>query len=158
MFKKTLLVLVSAALLFAAVGCQCAPAATPSPSPSTSPSIMPTNEPVVSAMPEQSNAPNLSASPGLSASPAGNAEATIPNFKEGTEVKEKDVPEVKKAVVEKYKDAKIVSIKHAMQENRQVYAVEIELKGKKQTVYVAADGTLVEESTAANGAKSGGNG
>ena len=152
MFKKTLLVLVSAALLLAAVGCQCAPAATPSPSPSTSPSIMPTNEPVVSAMPEQS------ASPDLSASPAGNAEATIPNFKEGTEVKEKDVPEVKKAVVEKYKDAKIVSIKHAMQENRQVYAVEIELKGKKQTVYVAADGMLVEESTAANGAKSGGNG
>ena len=43
MFKKTLLVLVSAALLLAAVGCQCAPAATPSPSPSTSPSIMPTN-------------------------------------------------------------------------------------------------------------------
>jgi len=150
MFRKCLLVFVSAALLLAAVGCQCAGTTTPA-SPSPSATIMPTSAPEPTANAAASASPDLSASPGLSEG----IEALIPDFMEGTEVKEDEIPDVVNAVQEKHKDAKILSIKHAMQQNMQVYAVEIEADGKTETVYVKPDGTLLEQDAASGAGASG---
>lgn len=146
MLRKILLVFVSAALLLAAVGCQCGGTISPA-SPSPSATVMPTTQPAATDDAGLGASPDLSASPGV-----GNGDnALIPDFNEGTEVREEEVPEIVKAVQDKHKDAKIVSIKHAMQQNMQVYAVEIELNGKTETIYVSGDGTLLEEGAGANG-------
>ncbi len=74
----------------------------------------------------------------------GTTSATIPNFSEGTEVNEKDVPGVKSALQEKFEGAKIKRITHGMQNNRQVYVVEYTNQdGKHATTYISPDGTFL---------------
>lgn len=144
MLKKILPVLAVSIALAMFAGCACAgTAVTPTPSP--------TAKPV--ATPEMTTSPSVSPSTEPNTSPAtgegtGTGTTTIPNFKEGTEVKDTDAPEVKQAVEDKYPNAEIVSIKHAMQDNQQVYAVVVKTNGTEQTVYVLPDGTLMNETSA----------
>lgn len=139
MFKKLLLVFVSAVLLLSAVGCACMNTAAPTPSVSPTATLMPTSAPSPTAPAVLSASPDLSASPGI----GDEIMEGIENFVEGTEVKEEEVPEVVKAIEKEYSGAKIVSIKQTMQQNRQVYAVEIEQSGKTKTIYVKPDGTVL---------------
>ena len=118
---------------------------------------MPTSMPSPSASADLGSSPDLSSSPGAGGA-GGAGSGSIPDFKEGTEVEEDNVPEIVKAVQDEYDGAKIVSIKHAMQENLQVYAVEIEMQGSTQTVYVQADGTLLESGQGQGGGTGGSGG
>lgn len=147
MFRKLLVVFVSAVLLLTAVGCACMNTTTPTPSPTAT--LIPTTVP----SPAVTDMPTLSASPGI----GSEMMQGIENFMEGTEVKEDEIPEVISAVKKQHEGAKIVSIKHAMQQNMQVYAVEIEVNGKTQTVYAKPDGTLLDGSGATTGGTTGGN-
>jgi len=153
MFKKLLYVFVSAVLLLSAVGCACMNTTTPTPTVSPTATLMPTSAPSPTASAMLSGTPDLSASPGI----GDEIMEGIENFAEGTEVKEDEIPEVVKAIEEKHSGATIVSIKQAMQQNMQVYAVEIEEDGKTKTVYAKPDGTLLEDasSSAAGGSGSG---
>lgn len=150
MLKRIILILVASLLTMGTLGCACsgqvaAPTPTASIKPAATPSALPASTPDVGM--------NASASPDLSGSPdAGTGTGTgtggaIENFKEGTEVQVENVPEVKKAVEEKYAGATIKTIKHATKDGQQVYAVEIDVSGKTQTVYVSADGKLLEGNT-----------
>lgn len=164
MYKKCLLVLAAMLLAAAMIGCQCSGnVTTPSPSPVTT-----TMQPIASASPGLSSSPDLSASPDVSGSPgpdvspdANGGAATIPDFTEGKEVKEDEVPEIVKAIKERFANGEIQSIKHAMQDDQQVYAVEVKTGSTTETVYVRPDGTLLENAGAGgsgNGNGNGGNG
>ena len=141
MLRKILPVLAVSIALAMFAGCSCAgTTVTPSPSPSAKPV----------ATPEITTSPSTAPSTSPENSPATGegTETTIPNFKEGTEVKATDVPKVKQAIEDKYPGAEIVSIKHAMQNNQQVYAAVVKTNGQEQTVYVLPDGTLMNETSA----------
>lgn len=147
MLKRIFFVIAASLLVLGAVGCACN-GGTVSPSPTAS--MRPVSTPMAA---EQSPDAGLSASPDTSSSPDAGAgtgtgggtggSAVIPNFTEGTDVKAEDVPEIKSAIEAKYSGATIKSIKHAMQQTQQVYAVEIEQNGKTQTIYVQPDGTIL---------------
>jgi len=144
MLRKILPVLAVSIALAMFAGCACAgTTVTPTPSP--------TAKPV--ATPDMTTSPSVAPSTSPDNSPAtgegtGTETTTISNFKEGTEVKDTDVPELKQAIEDKYPDAEIVSIKHAMQDNQQVYAAVIKTNGTEQTVYILPDGTLMNETSA----------
>lgn len=156
MYKKCLLVLAAMLLAAAMIGCQCSGnVTTPSPGPTTTgnvPSILPSlsASPDLSASPGLSTSPDLSTSPGVSTSPDGGS-ATIPDFTAGKEVDEKEVPEIVEAIREQFKDGEIKSIKHATQDEKQVYAVEVKTGSTTQTVYVLPDGTLLPNGGNGNG-------
>lgn len=152
MFKKLLLVFVSAVLLLSAFGCACMNTTTPTPSVSPTATLMPTSEPSPTTPAVLSASPDLSASPGI----GDEIMEGIENFVEGTEVKEDEVPEVVSAIEKDYSGAKIVSIKHAMQQNQQVYAVEIEQDGKTKAIYVKPDGTVLNDAGNTAGNTAGG--
>ena len=133
-----------AVLLLSAVGCACMNTTTPTPTVSPTATLMPTSAPSPTASAELSGTPEPSASPGI----GEELEQGIENFTEGAAVKEEEIPEVVKAVEERYSGAKIVSIKQTMQQNMQVYAVEIETDGETKTVYAKPDGTLLEDGNA----------
>lgn len=143
MLRKILPVLAVSIALAMFAGCACAgTAVTPSPSPSAKPVATPeiTTSPSTAPSTSPENSPATGEGTGTT--------TTIPNFKEGTEVKDTDVPKLKQAIEDKYPDAEIVSIKHAMQNNQQVYAAVVKTNGKEQTVYVLPDGTLMNETSA----------
>lgn len=155
MYKKCLLVLAAMLLAAAMIGCQCSGnVTTPSPGP-TSTGAVPSIPPSLSASPGLSTSPELSTSPSVSSSPDGGS-ATIPGFTAGKEVDEKEVPEIVQAIREKFKDGEIKSIKHATQDEKQVYAVEVKTGSTTQTVYVLPDGTLLPNGGSDNG-NTGGN-
>ncbi len=159
MFKKTMLFAAALAMIVSLAGCACSGTVAPTPTPSLAPVATPTAEiiepsPDIMTSPDAMNSPDAQKSPDASAStspdtngnPAGGTGGTsIKDFKEGTEVKEADVPEIASAVKAKYENAKIKSIKHAMRENKQVYEVEITSGSTTQTVYVQPDGTVMEK-------------
>ena len=171
MLKRIVLIVAMLMLSAALVGCSCsATATTPSPAPTStisanvgaSPSAEGNQGGPMSQSPDSSIGPDLGTSPNVSTSPdAGTGSGTgtgsgaggtgtgttIPNFKEGTEVKESEVPEVKKAIEAQYAGAQIQSIKHATVDGAQVYAVEIKTGGTTQTVHVKPDGSFAQKAS-----------
>lgn len=150
MFKKMLPLLAVMMILTIICGCACG---TGTAQPTPTPTARPTETPLSSTSPDAVMEPSASPDAGIgpSMSPDVNAtgeSATIPNFSEGTEVQETDVPKVSQAVKEQYPNAEIVSIKHATQTDKQVYAVVIKTSGTERTVYVQPDGTLADGATA----------
>ncbi|MEG1525528.1 MAG: hypothetical protein RR297_08515 [Clostridia bacterium] len=142
MFKKIVLFAAVLAMIASLSGCSCGATATPTPTPSLKP--VATTAPMVETTPEVVISPEASKSPEAMATPGASA-GKIENFKEGTEVKAADVPEVKKAIEKKYEKAQIKTIKHAMQNGEQVYAVEITTGTTTETVYVSANGTIMDK-------------
>ena len=139
MVKTIISVCVALALALTAVGCACAGTGTLT-SPSPAVSVKPVTTPMATTgtTPGTAASPGTQASPGTSASPGASAGGTIENFKEGTEVKASDVPEVQQAITAKYPDATINSIKHAFIDNAQVYAGGDQKRHETHpTVYVA---------------------
>ena len=169
MLKRIVLIVAMLMLSAALVGCSCsATATTPSPAPTStmsanagaSPSAEGNLGGQTSPSPDISIGPDLGTSPDVSTSPdAGTGTGTgsgaggtgtgttIPNFKEGTEVKESEVPEVKKAIEAQFAGAQIQSIKHATVDGAQVYAVEIKTGGTTQTVHVKPDGSFAQKAS-----------
>ena len=154
MFRKIILFTAILVLPALAAGCACTntPAATPVPT--NSPMATPTVE-IVEASPDATMpldgaaSPDAQSSPGVSSSPdAQGAGASgvggIANFTEGTELEHSAVPEIVSAVKAKYENAEILSIKQTMHNNEQTYAVELKSGSTTQTVYVRADGTVIE--------------
>ncbi len=137
--KKLLFVFAAALLLTGVVGCACnGTTNTATPSPTMTQAV---STPMLSTEPDMS--PDAMTSPD-----ANNSEdMTIPNFAAGTEVKPEDIPEIKKAIEEKYKDATISKIVHAEQDGKKVYEVTLTSAGKTETVYVLPDGTMLPETT-----------
>lgn len=148
--KKILTVFAVLLLLANVAGCSCngninptpTPMATRSPSAGGSPSA---SGGLTDPMQQPSGSP--SSEPSTSPDAGGTGSTAIPEFKEGTEVEISELPEVKKAVEDKYPGAAIKTVKHAMQSNLQVYAVEITVSGNEQTVYVRPDGTLLDSAS-----------
>ena len=150
-FRKGLIVFACAVLVAASFGCACMNTTTPTPTVKPTATLMPTSAPSPTASAEITGSPDLSASPGI----GSEIMQGIENFTEGADVKQEEVPEIVKAVEEKYSGAKIVSIKQTMQQNQQVYAVEIEADGKVQTVYAKPDGTLLDSAGSTAGGSGG---
>ena len=150
MFKRMLPVLAAALALTILCGCACdggMAAATPSPT------LTPTETPMATTSPDAGT--QSPAQPDALTQPSGSPDAnatgeasTIPDFQEGTEVKDTDVPKVTQAIKEQFPNAEIVSIKHAMQSNQQTYAVVIATSGTERTVYVLPDGTMAGDASA----------
>jgi len=157
--KKILCCFAVAVLMAGLVGCACNDqTAMPTPAPSANPTagMSQAPSPALSASPDAgaSTSPDMSASPDASTSPdaakSPDASAsTIPNFKEGTEVKPEDAPDVQKAVTEKYPKAEIEKIKHATKDGKQVYEVTLKNDTKTETVYVLPDGKLMDAASTA---------
>ncbi|MEG1559721.1 MAG: hypothetical protein RRY79_02595 [Clostridia bacterium] len=99
--------------------------------------VSPSASPVGSTSPSGSPATNPGGSP--AASNAGNT------FEEGKEVNIADIPNVKKAIDNKYKDAKIKSVTYAMYKEKEMYKVVLDNKGKSLTVYVSMDAKEIIE-------------
>lgn len=118
---------------------------------SPSPALTPVTTPMLSPMITQ-NVPETSAagSPGMSpeTSPAGSPGGMIEGFVEGGQVDPTKVPDVVKAVENKYPGATIKAITYALYNTEQVYQVELEgQNANMDKVYVRADGTIVENAT-----------
>ncbi len=145
MLKRIFFVIAASLLMLSIIGCACN-GGTASPTPTAS--MAPVSTPDAAL---QTPGASADTSPDLngSASPDAGANATIPNFQEGTEVKPEDVPEIKAAVEAKYSGATIKKIRHAMKDNQQAYEVELEQNGTTQKVYVLPNGTIMPESTTA---------
>ena len=142
MMKKIISACVVLALALTAVGCACRGAVV-APSPTLSAKPVTTPQATGGAMtPGMAETPGAQTSPGEATSP--DLGGTIENFKEGTEVKVEDAPDVKKAITDKYPNATISKITHALVKNAQVYAVEIKDGTTSRTVYVKPDGTILE--------------
>lgn len=145
MNKKSMLALAVALLAALAAGCQCSGlTASPSPAPTAAATARPT------AAPSAPLSPGLPGSPGPSGSP--DAGAVIPDFAEGKEVEADTVPEIVEAIRARFENGEINTIKHATQDGRQVYAVEIRTGATAETVYVLPDGTLLEGAATPGGA------
>lgn len=155
MNRKCFIAFAAALLAALTVGCQCSgniSVNTPSPKPTvaaTTPGVMNSATPDLQASPDASVSPGLPGSPGPLASPG--QDAVIPDFSEGKEVKADEVPEVVDALKEQYDNGEIGTIKHATQDGRQVYAVEIKTGSTTEIVYVLPDGTLLQNSTPGTG-------
>lgn len=138
--KKLLFVFAAALLLIGVVGCACnnGTTNTTTPSPTMTQAV---STPMLSTEPDMS--PDAMTSPD-----ANNSEdMMIPNFAAGTEVKPEDIPEIKKAIEDKYQNATISKIVHAEQDGRKVYEVTLTTAGKTETIYVLPDGTMLPETT-----------
>ncbi len=145
MNKKSMLALAVALLAALAAGCQCSGlTASPSPAPTGAATARPT------AAPSAPLSPGLPGSPGPSGSP--DAGAVIPDFAEGKEVEADTVPEIVEAIRARFENGELTTIKHATQDGRQVYAVEIRTGATAETVYVLPDGTLLESAATPGGA------
>lgn len=96
-----------------------------------------------------SQSPEASTSPDAGGA-AGGESASIPGFEEGKKVDVTQAPKVKETIEKQFAGAEIVSIKHALQNAKQVYAVTYKVSGNEKTVYIAPDGTLVEGSTSSS--------
>ena len=70
----------------------------------------------------------------------------------GKEVEADTVPEIVEAIRARFENGEINTIKHATQDGRQVYAVEIRTGATAETVYVLPDGTLLENAATPGGA------
>ena len=71
----------------------------------------------------------------------------IEGFSQGKVVDPEDVPEIVRAVQNKYEGASVQSITHTLHLDEQVYEVTFTSSdGQQMTVYVSADGTQVTES------------
>ncbi len=139
---KRINVLILAALtaaLLLSVGCKRSTTPTPSPSPILTATPMPS----AAITPEQP-----ATSPDTLASPDTSAGMTIPDFEEGKVVTEADVPDVVKAVTDKYPDAKIKTITMETYEDKQCYHVLLEeaVDGNKDLM-VTPDGTVTPMKT-----------
>ena len=153
MYKKGMLVFAAVLLAAAIVGCQCNGNMTnPSPSPLQTARPTATMSPDVSTSPDLSASPGVSGSPNPDTSPNGTDAAVIPDFEEGKEVEADTVPEIVDAIKAEFANGEIQSIKHATQDGRQVYAVEIRTGATAETVYVLPDGTLLESAATPGGA------
>lgn len=72
----------------------------------------------------------------------------IENFMVGTIVDISAVPEIAKAITDKFEDATITGITHAMHLDKQVYEVRYTTKdGVTHTAYVSPDGKTVTDAT-----------
>ena len=81
----------------------------------------------------------------------------IPDFAEGTEIDQSDVPEIKAALQERHEGATINRITHATYNGRQAYLVEYaDQNGVIGTVYMNADGTFIEAPQQGESSGSGG--
>ena len=135
-----------ALLLLAAAGCTPTPAPSPTANPAASPSIAlsPAASAMPSALPDTTGGTGTGGNAGGTGTDNGGAGTTIPNYAEGTEVKEADVPEITQALQEKYEGAKVTRITQGMQGTQQVYVVEYTTQdGKKETAYIAPGGAFV---------------
>ncbi|GEM_PF-3251994 len=141
MYKTVISVCVVLMLALTMAGCACKGTATTTPTPTVKPVATPMTSAGVT--PGLATTPGAAASPGASVSPG--TSGAIPNFSEGTEVNASDVPNVQQAITAKYPNATITSIKHALVNSQQVYAVEIKDGTNTETVYVQPDGTIVEK-------------
>lgn len=75
----------------------------------------------------------------------------IKNFAEGTVEAIEDLPEIVKAVTDKYNGSEVTGITHAMHMNKQVYEVKYTDKdGNTKTAYVSPDGKTVTEAAEPN--------
>lgn len=69
----------------------------------------------------------------------------IDGFEEGKIITQTDVPAITQVVKEKYKDAQIAGITHAMRDGRQTYCVVVRTADEQSLkIFVAADGTIVD--------------
>lgn len=134
--KRIVCIGIALLLLLAAAGC-----ATTNPAPTASPIITAGGaSPDVSMMPATS--PDTTG--GTGGGTAGGAGTTIPDYAEGTEVMEADVPEVKAALQDMYEGATISRITQGMQGTQQVYVVEYTTQdGKTETAYIAPGGAFI---------------
>ncbi len=158
--KKILCCFAVVLLMVGVVGCACndvtanpspTAAASPSPSPamSSSPALSESPDAALSPDAGASTSPDAGASPDAGTSPDAGAGTSIPGFREGTEVKPEDVPEIKTALTQKYPEAKIKTVKHALKDGKQVYEVQLDNNGKTETVYVLPDGKLLDAASTA---------
>ncbi len=160
MKRSLLLALVIGLVAATAIGCNTTPAPSPTVTPGIDAGVSPGIDAGVSpgidagVTPDAALSPDLNTSPGALTSPGldttpgsgGGTEATIPNFKEGTEVDEADVPEIKAALQEQYEGAKISRITHVTHSGMQVYSVEYTGQdGKVKTVYIKPGGGFIAE-------------
>lgn len=138
MLKRIIFVVVASLLVLGAFGCACtARTVTPTPSPSMRPE----------STPETGLNSPAAQSPDAATGTSPDANTTIENFSEGTEVKVEEIPAIKTAIETKYTGAVIKTVKHATKDGKQVYEVQYDLNGKTETVYVMPDGTIVTETT-----------
>lgn len=143
--KRIVCIGIALLLLLAAAGC------TPTtPAPTASPIVTAgVPSPAASGLPATS--PDNLGGTGTGGN-AGGTGVTIPNFAEGTEVLEADVPEIKTALQEKYEGATITRITHGLQGTQQVYVVEYTTQdGKVETAYMTPGGEFVTPTGGANG-------
>lgn len=76
----------------------------------------------------------------------------IENFAEGTVENIEDLPDIVKAITDKFQDATVTGITHAMHLNEQVYEVKFtDDKGVTRTAYVSPDGKTVTEAAEPGG-------
>jgi hypothetical protein len=143
--KRIVCIGIALLLLLAAAGC-----APTNPAPTASPIVTAgVPSPEASILPATS--PDNAGGTGTGGN-AGGTGATIPNFAEGTEVTEADVPEIKTALQEKYEGATIKRITHSLQGTQQGYMVEYTTQdGKTETAYITPGGEFVTATGGANG-------
>ena len=152
MKKTTTAFLLAALLLGSVLLCACE-SGNVSPSPSPAATLRPTTPATPAASP---SAP--AASPVTSASPAtgtGDDVQVTPleGFEEGKAVEQSKVPDVVKALKDKYPDATIKSITYAMNGVQQAYHVMLTNKDKSTTeIYVSPDGTITPYEAASSSA------
>ena len=139
--KRRFLIIVMVAM-FALFAAACSCDVQPSPTPGASPSIAPSP----SIMPSPSAMPSPDSSPDNSPGTTDGTNGDIPNFSEGTVVQPEDVPDIVKAVKDKYADAEITSITHANYMNKKVYKVILKTKDNAaEEIYIQHDGTILED-------------
>lgn len=150
MLKKIMPTLAICLMLMIFGGCACGETGMmATPAPTMQPTTTPETSPETSAMPDMASPNPTIGVPGTENGTDGNMDsglsAIIPDFMEGTDVQATDVPEITRAIQEKYPNGEIVSIRHAMMTEQQVYAVVVKTSGTEKTVYVQPDGTVLEE-------------
>ena len=160
MLRKIMLFAAAILLIASLTGCSCSGgAAAPTPTPSRAPTAnmtpMAETSPDAAISPDAMISPDPSATPGsgdggatggpAGTSAGGTGTGVIENFQEGTEISVDDAPAVKKAVEEKYTNAEIKSVKHALADGQQVYEVQIVSGGSDKTLYVTSDGRITEK-------------
>ncbi len=146
--KRILCIGLALLLTFALCACGRRTPPTPSPIPSANPApnpaITPNDAGGTGTGGNAGGTSGTNGTEGTGGTGTGTTSTTIPNFSEGTEVLEADVPNIKSALQEKYEGAKIKRITHGMQNNNQVYVIEYTNQdGKHETTYIAPDGTFL---------------
>ncbi len=94
-------------------------------------------------MAEPAESPQQTDDGGATSSP-GNTMMTIPDFAEGTETSEADIPEVVAALQEVHEGATITKVTHATYLGQQTYCVEYsDQDGTIKVAYIGADGSIL---------------